>query len=138
MKKLNKNQIRLIRIVVCAIAFLVIFVVGKTSDIIWYADLIVYMAIYFAIGYDVLWRAVRNIAHGQIFDENFLMSIATIGAFATGEYPEAVAVMLLYQIGELFQNYAVGKRRKSQYIIALLFLYYNINDFKLRHPKRER
>ncbi|MDY4709450.1 MAG: cadmium family heavy metal-translocating P-type ATPase, partial [Eubacteriales bacterium] len=113
MEKLNKNQIRLIRIVVCAIAFLVIFVVEKTSDIIWYADLIVYMAIYFAIGYDVLWRAVRNIAHGQIFDENFLMSIATIGAFATGEYPEAVAVMLLYQIGELFQNYAVGKSRKS-------------------------
>lgn len=113
MKKLNKNQIRLIRIIVCALAFLVIFVVGKTTDIIWYAELAVYMAIYLAIGYDVLWRAVRNIAHGQIFDENFLMCIATIGAFATGEYPEAVAVMLLYQVGELFQNYAVGKSRKS-------------------------
>ena len=95
MKKLNKNQIRLIRIIVCALAFIVIFVVGKTTDIIWYAELAVYMAIYLAIGYDVLWRAVRNIAHGQIFDENFLMCIATIGAFATGEYPEAVAVMLL-------------------------------------------
>ncbi len=68
---------------------------------------------YAVIGWDVLWRAVRNIAHGQVFDENFLMAIATIGAFCTGEYPEGAAVMLFYQVGELFQSYAVGRSRKS-------------------------
>lgn len=68
---------------------------------------------YAVIGWDVLWKAVRNISHGQVFDENFLMAIATVGAFATGEYPEAAAVMLFYQIGELFQSYAVGRSRKS-------------------------
>ena len=60
-----------------------------------------------------MWKAARNIAHGQVFDENFLMAIATIGAFFTGEYPEGVAVMLFYQVGELFQSYAVGRSRKS-------------------------
>ena len=65
------------------------------------------------IAWDVLWRAVRNIAHGQVFDENFLMSLATVGALATGEYPEAVFVMLFYQVGELFQSYAVDQSRKS-------------------------
>lgn len=68
---------------------------------------------YVIIGWDVIWRALRNILHGQIFDENFLMSIATIGAFFLGEYTESVAVMLFYQIGELFQSYAVGRSRKS-------------------------
>ncbi|MBC5737847.1 heavy metal translocating P-type ATPase [Lawsonibacter faecis] len=68
---------------------------------------------YAVIGWDVLWRAVRNIAHGQIFDENFLMALATVGAFFTGDYPEAVFVMLFYQVGELFQSYAVDRSRKS-------------------------
>ena len=68
---------------------------------------------YFIVGYDVLWGAVRNIFHGHIFDENFLMALATVGAFSIGEYPEAVFVMLFFQIGELFQNIAVGKSRKS-------------------------
>jgi Cd2+/Zn2+-exporting ATPase len=68
---------------------------------------------YFVIGYDVLWRSVCNILHGQVFDENFLMSIATIGAMFTSEYAEGVAVMLFYQVGELFQSYAVGKSRRS-------------------------
>jgi len=68
---------------------------------------------YLVIGWDVLWRAVRNIAHGQVFDENFLMAIATVGAFFIGEYAEAVFVMLFYQVGELFQSYAVGKSRQS-------------------------
>ncbi len=68
---------------------------------------------YILIGYDILWRAIRNILRGQVFDENFLMCIATIGAFAIGEYPEGVAVMLFYQIGEAFQSYAVNKSRKS-------------------------
>ena len=68
---------------------------------------------YLVIGWDVLWKAVRNIAHGQVFDENFLMAIATVGALTIGEYPEAVFVMLFYQVGELFQSYAVGKSRQS-------------------------
>ncbi len=76
-------------------------------------ELLAYLVPYFVVGYDVLWRSVQNISHGQVFDENFLMSIATIGAMATSEYSDGVAVMLFYQIGELFQSYAVGKSRKS-------------------------
>ena len=82
-----------------------------------------FLPAYFVIGWDVLWKAARNIAHGQVFDENFLMALATVGAFCTGffgegEYPEAVFVMVFYQVGELFQSYAVGKSRKS--IAALM------------------
>ena len=80
--------------------------------------LILYLIPYLIIGWDVLWRAVRNIAHGQVFDENFLMALATVGALAIGEYPEAVFVMLFYQVGELFQSYAVDQSRKS--ITALM------------------
>lgn len=77
-----------------------------------------FLPAYFVVGWDVLWKAIRNIAHGQVFDENFLMALATVGAFCTGffgegEYPEAVFVMVFYQVGELFQSYAVGKSRKS-------------------------
>ena len=68
---------------------------------------------YLVIGWSVLQEAAINIFHGEIFDENFLMSVATIGALVIGEYPEAVAVMLLYQIGEWFQSYALGKSRQS-------------------------
>src|SRR5699024_1000994 len=68
--------------------------------------------------WDVLWRAIRNIKNGQVFDENFLMAVATVGAFGCGEYPEAVAVMLFYQVGELFQSVAVDRSRKS--IAALM------------------
>ena len=68
---------------------------------------------YLVIGWDVLWKAIRNIARGQVFDENFLMSVATLGALAIGEYPEAVAVMLFYQVGELFQSVAVARSRQS-------------------------
>ena len=79
---------------------------------------LLFLPAYFVIGWDVLWKAMKNIAHGQVFDENFLMALATIGAFCTGffgegEYPEAVFVMLFYQVGELFQSYAVGKSRRS-------------------------
>ncbi len=73
----------------------------------------VYLLPYLIVGYDILYKAARNISHGQVFDENFLMMIATFGAFAVGEYSEGVAVMLFYQVGELFQNYAVGKSRQS-------------------------
>lgn len=72
-----------------------------------------YFAAYFTIGWDILWKAIRNIGHGQVFDENFLMCVATIGAFILGETSEAVGVMLFYQVGELFQSVAVGKSRRS-------------------------
>ena len=75
--------------------------------------LIAFLVPYGVVGWDVLWRAVRNIAHGQVFDENFLMALATVGALGVGEYPEAVFVMLFYQVGELFQSYAVGRSRQS-------------------------
>ena len=72
-----------------------------------------YLVPYLVIGWDILWKAVRNIGHGQVFDENFLMCVATVGALVLGEYSEAVGVMLFYQVGELFQSYAVGKSRRS-------------------------
>ena len=76
-------------------------------------SIILFIASYLVIGGEVILTALKNITNGEIFDENFLMSIATIGAFFIGEYPEAVAVMLFYQIGEVFQGYAVNKSRKS-------------------------
>lgn len=76
-------------------------------------SVLLFVASYLVIGGEVIWIAIKNISRGEIFDENFLMSIATLGAFFIGEYPEAVAVMLFYQIGEMFQGYAVGKSRKS-------------------------
>ena len=72
-----------------------------------------YLVPYLVIGWDILWKAIRNIGHGQVFDENFLMCVATVGALVLGEYSEAVGVMLFYQVGELFQSYAVGKSRRS-------------------------
>ena len=77
-----------------------------------------YLIPYLIVGWDVLRKAGRNIRGGQVFDENFLMSVATLGAFGCGEYPEAVAVMLFYQVGELFQSVAVGRSRRS--IAALI------------------
>ena len=75
--------------------------------------LLAFLVPYGIIGWDILWKAARNIVHGQVFDENFLMALATIGALVLGEFSEAVGVMLFYQIGELFQNYAVGRSRRS-------------------------
>ena len=72
-----------------------------------------YLLSYGVIGWDILWKALKNITHGQVFDENFLMTVATLGALALGEYAEGVAVMLFYQVGELFQSYAVSKSRRS-------------------------
>ena len=77
------------------------------------AELAAFLAAYIFTAHKVLFKAVRNISYGKIFDENFLMAVASMGAFAIGEYPEAVAVMLFYQVGELFEDYAVGKSRKS-------------------------
>jgi Cd2+/Zn2+-exporting ATPase len=83
-----------------------------------YPRLLLFFIPYTVVGGDVLWRALRNIRRGRIFDENFLMSLATVGAFGIADYPEGVAVMLFYQVGELFQDYAVGRSRRS--IAALL------------------
>ena len=78
-----------------------------------YINNAIYIISYLIVGFEIIKKAIRNIFRGKVFDENFLMTIATIGAFAIGEFPEAVAVMLFYQIGELFQSYAVDKSRKS-------------------------
>lgn len=108
------NRRSLVRICVCAVLYATTLIVVNTVAMPYeWIEPVAYAMIFLAIGWDVLWRAVKNIAHGKLFDENFLMTIATIGAFAIGEYHDAVAVMLLYQIGELFQHYAVGKSRKS-------------------------
>ena len=84
-----------------------------SSDYMEWASAALFLASYLIAGGDILMKAARNIVRGNIFDENFLMSIATIGAFLIGEYPEGVAVMLFYQVGELFQDYAVDTSRKS-------------------------
>lgn len=105
----RKQKKMLIRIIISG-ALLIIAALLPLKGILRLAAFIVPYAV---IGWDVLWKAVRNIAHGQVFDENFLMALATVGAFGTGEYTEASAVMLFYQVGELFQNFAVGKSRKS-------------------------
>lgn len=103
----SKGKIIQIGVAIAALALLAIF----TPPMPW--KLIAYLILYLWIGYDVLKTAITNIFHGAIFDENFLMAIATVGAIAIGEYPEAVAVMLFYQVGEFFQDYAVAKSRKS-------------------------
>ena len=110
----SKQKKHLIRILIGCVLFAAAYLLPVTG--IW--RLLVFLVPYGVAGWDVLWRAVRNIAHGQIFDENFLMALATVGAFCTSEFPEGVAVMLFYQIGEWFQSYAVGRSRKS--IAALM------------------
>ena len=110
----SKQKKVLIRVIISGILFIGISLFSKISG---YDNAVImfilYLIPYLIIGYDILFKAVRNIFHGQIFDENFLMVIATIGAFILKEYPEAVAVMLFYQVGELFQNIAVHRSRKS-------------------------
>ena len=105
----------LIQIIAGGALFAAALLVG--SEHAW-VQLALFIAAYLVVGGDVVWSALRNILRGQVFDENFLMSLATVGAFAVGEYPEAVGVMLFFQVGELFQNYAVGQSRKS--IAALM------------------
>ena len=110
----RKHKKRLARIIIAAVSLAVIVLLPVNEKI----KAVLYLLPYLIVGWDVLWNAVRNIAHGQVFDENFLMSLATVGAFALGDYVEAAAVMLFYQVGELFQSIAVGKSRKS--IAALM------------------
>ena len=101
---------RLYKIIISAILFVIALLVIFPN--IW-INRAIYVFSYLIVGFEILKKAVRNIKRGKVFDENFLMSVATIGAFAIGEFPEAVAVMLFYQIGELFQDFAVDKSRKS-------------------------
>ncbi len=111
-KKLKK---RLTKIIIGAVMFAVAIILSYMLPILedYYIDLALFLTAYFVIGGDVVKKACTNIAKGQIFDENFLMLIATVGAFFVGEYHEAVAVMLFYQVGEWFQSYAVNNSRKS-------------------------
>lgn len=109
----KKQKKVLIRIALSTVLLIACVVIEHIIEPKWYIALPLFLIPYFVIGYDVLLKSARNIAHGQVFDENFLMAVATIGALATGEYPEAVFVMLFYQVGEFFQSWAVGKSRKS-------------------------
>ena len=121
LKKLSGKQRRMLWRILISAALLVLVQVLRTLEIlpdVWYWALPAFLVPYFLIGWDVLKKAVLNIAHGQLLDENFLMCIATVGALVIAEYPEAVFVMLFYQVGELFQSIAVERSRKS--IAALM------------------
>ena len=110
---------RLRKIIISAVIFLLAVLIDKINfanineNIISNIQILLYVLSYLIVGFEVVKKAIINIFHGEFFDENFLMSIATIGAFVIQEYPEAVAVMLFYQVGEYFQSYAVKKSRKS-------------------------
>lgn len=117
-KKMKK---KLYNIIGASIVFLIGMLLPRFIEVTSNVELVVFLIAYIIIGRDVLKRAAKNIVSGQIFDENFLMTIATIGAFLVGEYPEGVAVMLFYQLGELFESYAVDKSRNS--ITELMDIY---------------
>jgi len=105
---------RLLKIIVGGSIFFASIIIFEALNVnIFWLELLIYLSAYLVIGYDVLLKAIKNIFRGKIFDENFLMMIATIGAFCIHAFPEAVAVMLFYQIGELFQSFAVSKSRAS-------------------------
>ena len=109
----RKQKQVLIRIITSAVLLAVAIILDKTISINKYLMAAIYLVPYFVIGYDILKKAALGIFHGQVFDENFLMAVATVGAIGLGDFKEGVAVMLFYQIGELFQSIAVGKSRKS-------------------------
>lgn len=116
----RKQKKELVRIIIAAVVFAVGMILGfafpeceETLKPLWFVRTGLLLAAYLTAGPDVLCRAVRNIAHGQVFDENFLMTIASVGAMIIGEYSEGAAVMIFYQVGELFQSVAVGKSRRS-------------------------
>ena len=116
MTKKQKKTLR--RILLAAVLSLCVFLATVFLELPWFLQLALWLVPYLVIGHDVLKKAVLGIKNGEVFDENFLMAIATVGAMACGEYGEGVAVMLFYQVGELFQSYAVGKSRRS--IAALM------------------
>lgn len=101
---------RAIKIIVAFILFVAAMIINVSN--VWINN-ILYIISYLIVGYDIVLKAIRNVFRGKVFDENFLMTVATIGAFGVGEFPEAVAVMLFYQVGELFQSFAVDRSRKS-------------------------
>lgn len=109
----KKQKKVLIRIIVSAVLLTAIIIITKLVEINKWIQLVLYLVPYLIIGYDILKKALKGIFKGQIFDENFLMAVATVGAVALGEFSEGAAVMLFYQIGELFQSVAVGKSRKN-------------------------
>ena len=114
---MNKKQKSLLRrIVIAAVLFVPLYLISEEYvkvDLPKWVVIVLFLIPYLTVGYDILRKAALGIKNKQVFDENFLMAIATIGAIVLGEYGEGVAVMLLYQIGELFQSYAVGKSRKN-------------------------
>lgn len=112
-KKQKKTLNRILLVLAIFIVLLVFDNLGAFVNVPKFIQFVIYLIPYIVIGYDVIKKAAVNISHGQVFDENFLMMIATFGAFGIGEYSEALAVMLFYQVGELFQSYAVGKSRQS-------------------------
>ena len=117
----RKQTNHLLRILGAGLLLLIAVILCKTGVLPedrWYFAVPVFLIPYFLVGWDVIWAAILNVGHGQLLDEHFLMMIATVGAFVIGEYPEAVFVMLFYQVGELFQSIAVGRSRKS--IAALM------------------
>lgn len=101
---------RAVKIIISFALFMIAILVNFSNT---YINTLIYLVSYLIVGLDILKKAVRNIFRGRVFDENFLMAVATVGAFGIGELSEAVAVMLFYQVGELFQSYAVDKSRKS-------------------------
>ena len=114
---MKKQKIMLYRIIAAAVIYVPLFVLEHMGKLEFQSEMpvqfLLFMIPYLIVGWDIIYRAVRNISHGQVFDENFLMCIATFGALGVKEYSEAVAVMLFYQIGELFQSYAVNRSRQS-------------------------
>lgn len=116
---MTKKQKNVLNRIIIAIVLLIVITVFKTIvPVPGYVEFILYLIPYFVIGHDIFRKSIKNISHGQVFDENFLMAVATIGAMCLGEYLEGSAVMVFYQIGELFQSIAVGKSRKN--IAALM------------------
>ena len=111
---MNKKQKKvLVRIIVSIVLLIALTILTRRVELNRWIELVLYMIPYLVIGYDILKKAVKGIMNHQVFDENFLMAVATVGAVALGDYKEGVAVMLFYQIGELFQSYAVGKSRRN-------------------------
>ena len=109
----DEDKKRTIRLAVGAVVYTIGMALTVFAKLPTLAELAFLIVAYVILGWDVVWQAVKNITRGQVFDEHFLMSVSTIGAFAIGEYPEAVAVMLFYQVGEFFQSLAVKRSRKS-------------------------
>ena len=110
----RKQKKTLLRILITLACFIVLMICEKRiAGLPWYLQALFYLPPYLLIGHDVILRALKNIRHGQVFDENFLMMVATFAAIGMGEFEEALAVMLFYQVGELFQSYAVGRSRAS-------------------------